>query len=72
MSEAESSTGGDLAKSLSRGISADMSPEAILRRLEIVDELRELAKDLQSAKRLGPLESLDSVETHSEPTSQNE
>jgi hypothetical protein len=34
-----------------------MSPEAILRRLDIVDELRELAKDLQNAKRLGPVRS---------------
>lgn len=45
------------AKSQSRGVSCDMSPEAILRRLDIVDELRELAKDLQNAKRLGPLRS---------------
>lgn len=44
-----------LAKSQSRGVSCDMSPEAILRRLDIVDELRELSKDLQNAKRLGPL-----------------
>jgi len=45
------------AKSQSRGVSCDMSPEAILRRLDIVDELRELAKDLQNAKRLGPARS---------------
>jgi len=45
------------AKSQSRGVSCDMSSEAILRRLDIVDELRELAKDLQNAKRLGPLRS---------------
>ena len=45
------------AKSQSRGVSCDMSPEAILRRLDIVDELRELAKDLQNAKRLGPVRS---------------
>ena len=42
------------AKAQSRGVSCDMSPEAVLRRLDIVDELRELAKDLQNAKRLGP------------------
>ena len=44
-----------LAKAQSRGASCDMSPDAVLRRLDIVDELRELAKDLQNAKRLGPL-----------------
>lgn len=44
-----------LAKSQSRGVNCDMSPDAILRRLDIVDELRELAKDLQNAKRLGSL-----------------
>ena len=44
-----------LAKAQSRGASCDMSPNAVLRRLDIVDELRELAKDLQNAKRLGPL-----------------
>ncbi len=36
-----------------------MSTEAVLRRLEIVDELRELAKDLQTAKRLGLIETID-------------
>ena len=45
------------AKSQSRGVSCDISPKAILRRLDIVDELRELAKDLQNAKRLGPVKS---------------
>jgi hypothetical protein len=45
------------AKSQSRGVSCDMSPEAIPRRLDIVDELRELAKDLKNAKRLGPVRS---------------
>jgi hypothetical protein len=43
-------------KSRSRGASSDMSSAAILRRLEIVDELRELADDLQNAKRMGPLD----------------
>jgi hypothetical protein len=47
------------AKSQSRGVSCDMSPEAILRRLDIVDELRELAKELQNAKRLGPVNEYD-------------
>ncbi len=48
-----------LAKAQSRGASCDMSPDAVLRRLDIVDELRELAKDLQNAKRLGPLKTED-------------
>jgi len=48
-----------LAKAQSRGISCDMTPEAIVRRLEIVDELRELARELQNAKRLDPV-NLDS------------
>lgn len=43
------------AKDRSRGVSCDMSPAAVLRRLDIVDELRELAMELQNAKRLGPL-----------------
>lgn len=43
------------SKSRSRGVSCDMTPEAILRRLDIVDELRELARDLQNAKRLGSI-----------------
>lgn len=42
------------AKAQSRGASCDMSPDAVARRLEIVDELRELARELQNAKRLGP------------------
>jgi hypothetical protein len=44
---------GEFAKSQSRGVSCDMTADAILRRLDIVDELRELARDLQNAKRLG-------------------
>ena len=40
-------------KQLSRGANTDMSPAAILRRLEIVDELRELADALAKAKKLG-------------------
>ena len=43
------------SKIRSRGASTDMSPATVLRRLEIVDELRELAYVLQNAKRLGPL-----------------
>ena len=42
-------------KDLSRGIGIDMSPEAVTRRIDIVDELREFAEELANAKRLGPL-----------------
>lgn len=45
----------DLTKSKSRGTSGDMSPSAIERRLELVDELRELALELNRAVRLGPV-----------------
>lgn len=72
MRESESTTGASLAKSLSRGVSSDMSSGAVLRRLEIVDELRELAKDLQAVKRLGPLESLGSVDAYGESTTQHD
>jgi hypothetical protein len=50
-------------KSKSRGASADMSPEAILRRFEIVDELRSLAIELQNAKRLGPMRDSNTTRT---------
>ena len=39
-------------KSESRGISRDMSPAAISRRFDILVELYELAKALESAKRV--------------------
>jgi hypothetical protein len=39
-----------------------MSPTAIERRLETVDELRELALDLRRAERLGPVRSQQAVE----------
>ncbi len=45
----------DPTKSKSRGISCDMSQAAIERRLETVDELRELAIALSQAERLGPI-----------------
>ncbi len=45
----------DPSKSRSRRVSCDMSPAAIERRLETVDELRELAVQLSQAERLGPL-----------------
>ncbi len=50
----------DPTKSISRGISCDMSPAAIQRRLETVDELRELANELSQAERLGPIENKQS------------
>ena len=43
-------------KSVSRGISSDMSPKAISRRLEIVSELYEIAKVLQGAEFLDKVE----------------
>jgi hypothetical protein len=49
------------SKLRSRGVNCDMTPEAILRRLDIVDELRELARDLQNAKRLGSIH-LDQIQ----------
>ena len=51
----------DLTKSKSRGISGDMSQAAVERRLEAVDELRELAFELSLAERLGPLETKQAV-----------
>ena len=44
-------------KSLSRGVSRDMSPEAIARRLQILAELDELARTLSKAVFLGKVES---------------
>jgi hypothetical protein len=52
---ADLSTDVQSAKQQSRGVSSDMSAAAVLHRLEIVDELVELANELQRAKRLGPL-----------------
>lgn len=40
----------------SRGVSRDMSAEAILRRLEIASELYELARGLQQAEFVGRVE----------------
>lgn len=47
----------DLTKSKSRGTSGDMSQSAIERRLETLDEMRELALELSQAERLGPVKS---------------
>ncbi len=57
----------DPTKSRSRGISCDMSASAVERRLEIVDELRELALELSRAERLGPVESNLVVEEEPSP-----
>ena len=46
----------DTLKSRSRGTSRDMSPDAINRRLDIVDELREFALELRDSTRHGPIE----------------
>ena len=43
-------------RSLSRGMSRDMSPAAIARRLDIVGDLRELAITLATAQRIGTKE----------------
>lgn len=43
----------DPTKSKSREVSCDMTQAAVERRLETVDELRELAIGLSYAKRLG-------------------
>ena len=42
-------------KSLSRGISDDMSPEAIARRLDIANQLYMLARTLSEAQYVGPV-----------------
>ena len=44
------------SKDLSRGISTDMSPEAISKRFEILVELNELCDALMNAERLGTVE----------------
>ena len=43
-------------KDASRGVSTDMSAEAISRRFDILQELNELCAWLGSAKPLGPVE----------------
>ena len=52
-------------KSRSRGTSRDMSPDAINRRLDIVDELREFALELRDSTRLGPIEKPSGAAGHS-------
>ncbi len=45
-------------KDISRGIGVHMSSEAVTCRIEIVDELRDLAQELAVARRLGPINSV--------------
>ncbi len=58
-------------KDQSRGIGVDISPEAIARRLEIVDELREFARELMSAKSFGPLVSAQPKQSQLQSPEQN-
>ncbi len=44
-------------KDRSRGVSCDMSPEAIARRIRIVSELRALSLKLAAAEKIAPDES---------------
>ncbi len=46
----------DEQKARSRGVSRDMSPEAISKRFDILVELHELARALAGAKRVGKAE----------------
>ena len=54
-------------ESLSKGISRDMSSQAIAERLRIVSELYDLAKTLSTARCLGSVESLESAGTNDAP-----
>jgi hypothetical protein len=47
---------GEDRKQQNRGISADMAPEAIMRRLQKVAELYDLWRWLRTAERIGPVE----------------
>jgi len=51
-------------KDLTRGMGVDMSSEAVTSRIDIVDELRELAQELASARRLGPIKSVQPPSEH--------
>ena len=71
MKEVEPNNRFDSAKSQSRGIGCDMSSDAVIRRLEIVDELRELAKELQAAKRIGTVDA-NKVSAFSPPPNEHQ
>lgn len=51
--DGDARAGADRDKARSRGVSRDMSPDAIARRLDIVSELRDLALSLGQAKKTG-------------------
>ena len=57
-------------KSRSRGTSRDMSPDAINRRLDIVDELREFALELRDSTRHGPIKKPVMTATNSDNQNQ--
>lgn len=50
-SDGGAQTAADRHKARSRGVSQDMSPEAIARRIDIVSELRDLALSLGQARK---------------------
>ena len=57
----------DEMKRRSRGISNDMSPEAIARRIDIVGELWRMWQVLRHAKRIGPVVPPDQAGQRGEP-----
>ena len=71
MKKVEPNNSFDSAKSQSRGIGCDMSSDSVIRRLEIVDELRELAKELQAAKRMGTVDA-NNVSAFSPPPNEHQ
>jgi len=62
----------DEAKRLSRGISSDMSPEAISRRLDIVSQLFQLGSALTRAKYIGRVEDVRAARRAAEKASEAE
>ena len=50
-----------------RGISDDMSPQAIARRLDLVGELWRLWRTLRAARRIGPVEPPSIARTGADP-----
>lgn len=55
-------------KQRSRGFDAEMSGEAVARRLDTVSRLRELGMALKSARLLGPVSTDDHAAHEAEPT----
>ena len=58
-SPSDSNTHDEDLKHASRGYSTDMSPEAISRRFEILNQLNEVCAWLGTATDLGPVEAPD-------------